>query len=135
VRPQAAGSHHPKKHTLRGKRLIGRKFSEMRKKRNDLMPYKMVKADNGGRLGRGTRQGHGPVRKGLSRRVAQNGKKTAKDYLGEPLKRGGFNHGSAYFNDSQRRNQRRGRIAGLEVKRIINEPTARLCFGLDKPEG
>src|SRR5210317_2546720 len=117
------------------KRLIGRKFSEDVVQRDiDLMPYKIVKAENGDAWveARGNKMAPPEV----SARVLMKMKKTAEDYLGEEVTEAVITV-PAYFNDSQRQATKdAGRIAGLEVKRIINEPTAAaLAYGMDKAKG
>jgi len=117
------------------KRLIGRKFDEDVVQRDiDLMPYKIVKAKNGDAWVKVTDKEMAPPE--ISARVLQKMKKTAEDYLGEEVTEAVITV-PAYFNDSQRQATKdAGKIAGLEVKRIINEPTAAaLAFGLDKKEG
>ncbi len=117
------------------KRLIGRKFNEDVVQRDlDLMPYKIVKAKNGDAWVKVTDKEMAPPE--ISARVLQKMKKTAEDYLGEEVTEAVITV-PAYFNDSQRQATKdAGKIAGLEVKRIINEPTAAaLAFGLDKKEG
>src|SRR2546426_4090302 len=116
------------------KRLIGRKFEEKEVQKDiALMPYKIVKADNGDAWVeiRGKKISAQQVSADILRKM----KKTAEDYLGEPVTEAVITV-PAYFNDSQRQATKdAGRIAGLEVKRIINEPTAAaLAFGLDKQE-
>jgi len=117
------------------KRLIGRKFKDDVVQRDiKMVPYKIVAADNGDAWveARGKRMAPPEV----SARVLMKMKKTAEDYLGEEVKEAVITV-PAYFNDSQRQATKdAGRIAGLEVKRIINEPTAAaLAFGMDKREG
>jgi molecular chaperone DnaK len=117
------------------KRLIGRKFDEKEVQKDiELMPYKIVKADNGDAWieVRGKKLSAQEV----SAQILIKMKKTAEDYLGEPVTEAVITV-PAYFNDSQRQATKdAGRIAGLEVKRIINEPTAAaLAFGLDKKKG
>ncbi len=117
------------------KRLIGRKFEEKEVQKDiGLMPYKIVKADNGDAWVEVRGQKIAPQQ--VSAEVLRKMKKTAEDYLGEPVTEAVITV-PAYFNDSQRQATKdAGRIAGLEVKRIINEPTAAaLAFGLDKKEG
>lgn len=117
------------------KRLIGRRFDEGVVQRDiKLMPYKIVKAKNGDAWVDIKGKQMAPPE--ISARVLQKMKKTAEDYLGEEVKDAVITV-PAYFNDSQRQATKdAGRIAGLEVKRIINEPTAAaLAFGLDKREG
>jgi molecular chaperone DnaK len=114
------------------KRLIGRKFTEKEVQKDiDLMPYKISAADNGDAWVevRGVKMAPPQV----SAEVLRKMKRTAEDYLGEPVTEAVITV-PAYFNDSQRQATKdAGRIAGLEVKRIINEPTAAaLAFGLDK---
>jgi molecular chaperone DnaK len=116
------------------KRLIGRKFSEKEVQKDlDLMPYKIVAADNGDAWveSRGNRLAPQQVSADVLRKM----KKTAEDYLGEAVTEAVITV-PAYFNDAQRQATKdAGRIAGLEVKRIINEPTAAaLAFGMDKNE-
>ena len=117
------------------KRLIGRKFDEDVVQRDiSLMPYKIVKAKNGDAWIEA--QGKQMAPPEVSARVLQKMKKTAEDYLGEEVTEAVITV-PAYFNDSQRQATKdAGKIAGLDVKRIINEPTAAaLAFGLDKKEG
>ena len=116
------------------KRLIGRKFAEKEVQKDiDLMPYKIVAADNGDAWVevRGKQISAQQVSADILRKM----KKTAEDYLGEPVTEAVITV-PAYFNDAQRQATKdAGRIAGLDVKRIINEPTAAaLAFGLDKQE-
>jgi len=116
------------------KRLIGRKFSEKEVQKDiDLMPYTIVAADNGDAWVevRGKQLSAQQVSADILRKM----KKTAEDYLGEPVTEAVITV-PAYFNDAQRQATKdAGRIAGLDVKRIINEPTAAaLAFGLDKQE-
>ena len=116
------------------KRLIGRKFDEKEVQKDiDLMPYQNVKADNGDAWVEVRGQKMAPPQ--ISAETLRKMKKTAEDYLGEPVTEAVITV-PAYFNDSQRQATKdAGRIAGLEVKRIINEPTAAaLAFGLDKQE-
>ncbi|MFA7624205.1 MAG: molecular chaperone DnaK [Pusillimonas sp.] len=116
------------------KRLIGRKFEEKAVQKDiDLMPYKIVKADNGDAWVEAQGKKLAPPQ--VSADVLRKMKKTAEDYLGEEVTEAVITV-PAYFNDSQRQATKdAGRIAGLEVKRIINEPTAAaLAFGLDKSE-
>ena len=117
------------------KRLIGRKFEEKEVQKDiDLMPYKIGKADNGDAWVEIRGKKIAPPE--VSTHVLRKMKKTAEDYLGEECTEAVITV-PAYFNDSQRQATKdAGRIAGLEVKRIINEPTAAaLAFGLDKQEG
>jgi molecular chaperone DnaK len=116
------------------KRLIGRKFTEKEVQKDiDLMPYSIVAADNGDAWVevRGKKMSAQQVSADILRKM----KKTAEDYLGEAVTEAVITV-PAYFNDAQRQATKdAGRIAGLEVKRIINEPTAAaLAFGLDKNE-
>jgi molecular chaperone DnaK len=117
------------------KRLIGRKFTDKEVQKDiDLVPYKIVKADNGDAWVEV--KGNKMAAPEISARVLQKMKKTAEDYLGEPVTEAVITV-PAYFNDSQRQATKdAGKIAGLDVKRIINEPTAAaLAFGMDKKEG
>ncbi|HXC40533.1 MAG TPA: molecular chaperone DnaK [Burkholderiales bacterium] len=117
------------------KRLIGRRFEEKEVQKDiDLMPFKIVKADNGDAWVEVRGKKIAPQE--VSAQVLRKMKKTAEDYLGEEVTEAVITV-PAYFNDSQRQATKdAGRIAGLEVKRIINEPTAAaLAFGLDKKEG
>lgn len=116
------------------KRLIGRKFDEKAVQKDiDLMPYSIVKADNGDAWVEVRGKKIAPPQ--VSADVLRKMKKTAEDFLGEEVTEAVITV-PAYFNDSQRQATKdAGRIAGLEVKRIINEPTAAaLAFGLDKSE-
>jgi molecular chaperone DnaK len=122
--------------TLYGvKRLIGRRFDEkMVQKDIAMVPFKIVKAKNGDAWVKvRDREFSAPE---ISAQVLMKMKKTAEDYLGEPVTEAVITV-PAYFNDAQRQATKdAGRIAGLEVKRIINEPTAAaLAFGMDKQEG
>jgi molecular chaperone DnaK len=117
------------------KRLIGRKFQdEVVQKDIGMVPYKIVKADNGDAWVEA--QGKKMAPPEVSARVLMKMKKTAEDYLGEEVTEAVITV-PAYFNDSQRQATKdAGRIAGLNVKRIINEPTAAaLAYGLDKDGG
>src|SRR5947209_5868975 len=117
------------------KRLIGRKFEEKEVQKDiNLMPYAIVKADNGDAWVNVRGKKIAPQQ--VSAEILRKMKKTAEDYLGEDVTEAVITV-PAYFNDSQRQATKdAGRIAGLEVKRIINEPTAAaLAFGLDKKEG
>jgi molecular chaperone DnaK len=117
------------------KRLIGRKFTDdVVKKDMSMVSYKIVKADNGDAWVEA--QGKKMAPPEVSARVLMKMKKTAEDYLGEPVTEAVITV-PAYFNDSQRQATKdAGRIAGLNVKRIINEPTAAaLAYGLDKDGG
>ncbi|MBP8794428.1 MAG: molecular chaperone DnaK [Brachymonas sp.] len=116
------------------KRLIGRKFDEKEVQKDiDLMPFTISKADNGDAWVEVRGKKLAPPQ--ISAETLRKMKKTAEDYLGEPVTEAVITV-PAYFNDSQRQATKdAGRIAGLEVKRIINEPTAAaLAFGLDKQE-
>ena len=117
------------------KRLIGRRFEEDAVQKDiDLVPYKIVKADNGDAWVEV--KGKKMAAPEISAKVIQKMKKTAEDYLGEEIKEAVITV-PAYFNDSQRQATKdAGRIAGLDVKRIINEPTAAaLAYGVDKLTG
>jgi molecular chaperone DnaK len=117
------------------KRLIGRKYDDdVVKKDLKLVPYKIVRADNGDAWIEA--QGKKMAPPEISARVLMKMKKTAEDYLGEPVTEAVITV-PAYFNDSQRQATKdAGRISGLNVKRIINEPTAAaLAYGLDKQGG
>ncbi|HTT09233.1 MAG TPA: molecular chaperone DnaK [Gammaproteobacteria bacterium] len=122
----------PKNTLYAVKRLIGRKYAEdMVQKDIKMVPYKIVPADNGDAWVDVNGKKMAPPE--VSARVLMKMKKTAEDYLGHPVTDAVITV-PAYFNDSQRQATKdAGRIAGLEVKRIINEPTAAaLAFGLDK---
>ncbi|MDJ0741301.1 MAG: molecular chaperone DnaK [Gammaproteobacteria bacterium] len=117
------------------KRLIGRRFDDaVVKKDIDMVPYKIVKADNGDAWVEVNGSKMAPPE--ISAKVLQKMKKTAEDYLGDKVTEAVITV-PAYFNDSQRQATKdAGRIAGLDVKRIINEPTAAaLAYGLDKSPG
>jgi len=117
------------------KRLIGRRFEDEVVQRDiNMVSYKIVRADNGDAWVEA--QGKKMAPPEVSARVLMKMKKTAEDYLGEPVTEAVITV-PAYFNDSQRQATKdAGRIAGLEVKRIINEPTAAaLAYGLDKQGG
>jgi molecular chaperone DnaK len=114
------------------KRLIGRRFEEKEVQKDiGLMPYRIIRASNGDAWVEAHDQKLAPPQ--VSAEVLRKMKKTAEDYLGEPVTEAVITV-PAYFNDSQRQATKdAGRIAGLEVRRIINEPTAAaLAFGLDK---
>lgn len=117
------------------KRLVGRKFDDELVQRDiDLMPYSIVKADNGDAwVGVADKRLAPPE---ISARILQKMKQTAEDYLGTEVTEAVITV-PAYFNDSQRQATKdAGRIAGLEVKRIINEPTAAaLAYGMEKQQG
>ncbi len=125
----------PKNTLYAVKRLIGRRFEEpMVQKDIKMVPYSIVKAKNGDAwIKVRDREISAPE---ISAQILMKMKKTAEDYLGEPVTEAVITV-PAYFNDAQRQATKdAGRIAGLEVKRIINEPTAAaLAFGLDKQEG
>jgi molecular chaperone DnaK len=117
------------------KRLIGRRFDDpVVAKDRDMVPYKIIEAENGDAWVMAGDKKMAPPE--ISARVLMKMKKTAEDYLGEPVTEAVITV-PAYFNDSQRQATKdAGRIAGLEVKRIINEPTAAaLAYGLDKQRG
>ena len=125
----------PKNTLYAVKRLIGRKFEEKEVQKDiGLMPYTIAKADNGDAWVEVRGKKMAPPQ--VSAEVLRKMKKTAEDYLGEEVTEAVITV-PAYFNDSQRQATKdAGRIAGLEVKRIINEPTAAaISFGLDKKEG
>ncbi|CAB3807513.1 Chaperone protein DnaK [Paraburkholderia caffeinitolerans] len=116
------------------KRLIGRRFDEKEVQKDiGLMPYRIIKADNGDAWIEAHDEKLAPPQ--ISAEVLRKMKKTAEDYLGEPVTEAVITV-PAYFNDSQRQATKdAGHIAGLEVRRIINEPTAAaLAFGLDRAE-
>ena len=117
------------------KRLIGRRYDEQAVQKDiGLVPYKIVKADNGDAWVEVNGKKQAPPQ--ISAEVLKKMKKTAEDYLGETVTEAVVTV-PAYFHDSQRQATKdAGRIAGLDVKRIINEPTAAaLAFGMDKKEG
>ena len=117
------------------KRLIGRRWEDKEVQRDiDIMPFKIVKADNGDAWVEAKDEKMAPPQ--ISAEVLKKMKKTAEDYLGEEVTAAVITV-PAYFNDSQRQATKdAGRIAGLEVKRIINEPTAAaLAYGMDKKKG
>jgi len=124
----------PKNTLYAVKRLIGRKFTEKEVQKDiDLMPFTITAADNGDAWVEVRGKKYAPPQ--VSAEVLRKMKKTAEDYLGEPVTEAVITV-PAYFNDAQRQATKdAGRIAGLDVKRIINEPTAAaLAFGLDKQE-
>lgn len=117
------------------KRLIGRRFDDkVVKKDIEMVPYKIVKADNGDAWVE--IKGDSKAAPQISAEILKKMKKTAEDYLGESISEAVITV-PAYFNDSQRQATKdAGRIAGLDVKRIINEPTAAaLAYGIDKTSG
>ncbi|MCP4315881.1 MAG: molecular chaperone DnaK [Hyphomicrobiales bacterium] len=117
------------------KRLIGRRYSDkMVDKDKDLVPYKIVKADNGDAWVEASGTAYSPSQ--ISAMILQKMKETAETYLGETVDKAVITV-PAYFNDAQRQATKdAGKIAGMEVLRIINEPTAAaLAYGLDKKEG
>lgn len=125
----------PENTVYAAKRLIGRRFDEEVVKRDqEIVPYKIIRADNGDAW----IEAHGKklAPQQVSAQVLMKMKKTAEDFLGHPVTEAVITV-PAYFNDSQRQATKdAGRIAGLEVKRIINEPTAAaLAFGMDKKKG
>ena len=125
----------PKNTLFAVKRLIGRRFEDDVVQRDiDMVPYGIVKADNGDAWVEANGKSMAPPE--VSARVLMKMKKTAEDYLGEPVTEAVVTV-PAYFNDSQRQATKdAGKIAGLEVKRIINEPTAAaLAYGMDKKRG
>ena len=117
------------------KRLIGRRYDDkLVEKDKALVPYKIVKGDNGDAWVEAQGKGYSPSQ--ISAMILQKMKETAESYLGEKVTQAVITV-PAYFNDAQRQATKdAGRIAGLEVLRIINEPTAAaLAYGLDKKDG
>ena len=124
----------PKNTIYASKRLIGRKFTEQAVQKDiDLMPYKIIQADNGDAWVEANGEKLAPPQ--ISAEVLRKMKKTAEDYLGHEVTQAVITV-PAYFNDSQRQATKdAGKIAGLEVLRIINEPTAAaLAYGVDKAD-
>ena len=124
----------PKNTIYAAKRLIGRKFTEEAVQKDiNLMPYKIIQADNGDAWVEAHDKKLAPPQ--ISAEVLRKMKKTAEDYLGTEVTKAVITV-PAYFNDSQRQATKdAGRIAGLEVLRIINEPTAAaLAYGVDKAD-
>jgi molecular chaperone DnaK len=124
----------PKNTIYAAKRLIGRKFKEEAVQKDiNLMPYTIVENDNGDAWVQAQDKKLAPPQ--ISAEVLRKMKKTAEDYLGEEVTKAVITV-PAYFNDSQRQATKdAGRIAGLEVLRIINEPTAAaLAYGVDKQD-
>ena len=126
---------HPEGTLFAVKRLIGRRYEDKAvTKDKDLVPYKIVRADNGDAWVEAEGEKYSPSQ--ISAMVLQKMKETAESYLGEKVEKAVITV-PAYFNDAQRQATKdAGKIAGLEVLRIINEPTAAaLAYGLDKSEG
>ncbi len=117
------------------KRLIGRRFEEKEVQKDiDLMPYKIVKADNGDAWVEVRDKKMAPPQ--VSAEVLRKMKKTAEDYLGEEVTEAVISVPASFTASQRQATTDAGRIAGLDVKRIINEPTAAaLAFGMDKKEG
>ncbi len=125
----------PKNTLYAVKRLIGRRFEEEAVQKDiELVPYKIIRADNGDAWVEGAGKGMAPPE--VAARILMKMKQTAEEYLGDTVTEAVITV-PAYFNDSQRQATKdAGRIAGLEVKRIINEPTAAaLAYGMDKQRG
>ena len=134
-RPSARPSPIRKTPLFAVKRLIGRRYDDkLVEKDKALVPYKIVKGDNGDAWVEAQGKGYSPSQ--ISAMILQKMKETAESYLGEKVTQAVITV-PAYFNDAQRQATKdAGRIAGLEVLRIINEPTAAaLAYGLDKKDG